>query len=205
MSEAVLKSLEFLMRSPDFVELRPSDGLKIDLRYGSSNNFVGVDMYGPFKRAFLHKITAEKLFSALKKLRSVRPDHGFIIFDALRPRSVQRLLWANVVGTAGENYIANPDRGSMHNYGFAVDLSVIDRDCRELDMGTGYDDFRPIAEPRLEENCLREGILSAQSVANRKILRAAMESAGFIQLPNEWWHFDALLKAEVRSRFQIVE
>jgi D-alanyl-D-alanine dipeptidase len=204
-SADITRSLAFLANSPDFFELKSGDGLRIDLRYGSTNNFVGYDMYGPFTRAFLHKFTAGMLFAALKRIRAARPDHGFIIFDALRPRSVQRVLWKHVVGTEGEKYIANPDLGSLHNFGFAVDLSVVDGAGRELDMGAGYDDFRPIAQPQLEEKFVREGLLTDAHMANRKFLRQAMESAGFIQLPHEWWHFDALPKAEVRARFQIVE
>lgn len=206
MSESVLKSVDFLLGSADFVEIKPGDGFQIDLRYASENNFVGYDMYGPhFRRAFLHKIAAEMLFKALQNLRAANPEYSFIIFDALRPRSIQRVLWGHVLGTDGERYIANPDSGSLHNFGFAVDLSVLDGLGRELDMGAGFDDFRPIAQPQLEERFLAEGLLTEQHIQNRRVLKEAMHAAGFKQLPHEWWHFDAMPKAEVRSRFQIVE
>lgn len=206
MSDSVLKSVEFLLQSEDFVELKPSDGLQVDLRYASKNNFVGYDMYGPyFRKAFLHKIAADMLFSALRHLKTEQPDFSFIIFDALRPRSIQRILWEHVKGTDGESYIANPDRGSLHNFGFAVDLSILDGKGRELDMGAGFDDFRPIAQPQLEDQFLAEGSLTSLHLKNRQLLRLVMVGAGFKQLPHEWWHFDALPKAEVRDRFQIVE
>lgn len=201
----VIKSLEFLQRNKEFIELHEGDGFKIDLRYASKNNFVGHDMYGPFRQAYLHRIAAEKLSNAFRALRADHPGFGFIVYDALRPRSVQRVLWDHVKGTDGENYIANPDNGSLHNFGFAVDLSVLDEKGRELDMGAGYDDFRPVAQPKFEEKFLQEGLLTAAQVANRKILRNAMERAGFIQLQHEWWHYDALPKSEVRGQFQIVE
>ena len=204
-TEQVIKSLSFLTKNTDFIELHEGDGLRIDLRYASANNFVGHDMYGPFRQAFLHRIAAAKLSSAFRALRKANPDYGFVIFDALRPRSVQRVLWNHVKGTEGENYIANPDNGSLHNFGFAVDLSVTDKQGRELDMGAGYDDFRPIAQPKMEEQFLKEGLLTKTQVQNRLVLRGAMEAAGFIQLQHEWWHYDALPKTEVREQFKIVE
>lgn len=204
-AEQVIRSLNFVQQNSDFIELFDGDGLRIDLRYASRNNFVGHDMYGPFRQAFLHKIAASKLSDAFRVLRQKHPGYGFVVFDALRPRSVQRVLWDHVKGTDGEGYIANPDNGSLHNFGFAVDLTVMDGAGRELDMGAGYDDFRDIAQPRREQEFFELGQLTETHLRNRKILREAMEGAGFIQLPHEWWHFDALPRNEVRGKFQIVE
>lgn len=204
-AEQVIRSLNFLNKNSDFIELHDGDGFRIDLRYASTNNFVGYDMYGPFRQAFLHRIAAAKLSDAFRILREKNPSFGFVIFDALRPRSVQRVLWDHVKGTEGESYIANPDKGSLHNFGFAVDLSVIDGQGRELDMGAGYDDFRPIAQPKLENEFYAQGLLTDLQINNRRILRNAMEAAGFIQLAHEWWHFDALTRSEVSDSFQIVE
>ena len=205
MKPSVLDSLQFILSSSEFMELKPSPDLRIDLRYASENNFVGRNMYGPFDRAFLHKIAAEKLFTALQELKRAEPTFSFIIYDALRPRSVQRVLWDHVQGTIGEQYIANPEIGSLHSFGFAVDLSILDEQGRELDMGAGYDDFRPVAHPKLEAQFLADGTLTRRHIENRDLLRRAMQAGGFTQLPHEWWHFDALPKAEVRDRFQIVE
>lgn len=204
MSE-ILRSLELVANHPDFHELREEDGFKLDLRYAGTNNFTGQDLYGPFRRAFLHKIAAEKLRNALQALKAEKPGYRFVIFDALRPRSVQRLLWRHVEGSESEAYVAHPDRGSMHNYGFAVDLSVIDEHGRELDMGSGFDDFRPLSQPRLEEQFLASGELTPEQVENRRILRRAMEKAGFLPIPHEWWHFDALDRTSVQSRFKLIE
>jgi D-alanyl-D-alanine dipeptidase len=205
MGDAIGDSILFLENSKDFVQLRNGPGMLIDLRYASENNFVGYDMYGPFNRAYLHKIAAAKLNAALALIRKERPDHGFIIYDALRPRSIQRILFHQVRGTENEKFLADPDLGSLHNFGFAVDLSVIDGKRKELDMGAGFDDFRPIAQPQYEKEFLRQGQLTRAQYSNRLLLRRAMEGAGFIQLPHEWWHYDALPKAEVRAKFQIVE
>lgn len=203
--DAVLRSLNFVEKNRDFVELHDGLGFKIDLRYASTNNITGRDVYGPFNRAFLHRIAAEKLSNAYRLLRANNPGYGFIVFDALRPGCVQRIMWNHVKGTAGEKFFANPEIGSVHSYGFAVDISVIDRQGRELDMGAGFDDFREIAAPKLEDQFLAEGKLTTEQIANRRILRSAMEGAGFIQLPHEWWHYDALPKTEVRAQYRLVD
>ncbi len=194
-----------LSADPDYVDVSEIDGLILDLRYASPNNFVGRDVYGDFDRCFLHRIAAEKLQAAVKNLGSAKPGWKFLIFDCLRPRTVQRILFEKVKGTAQEKYVADPDKGSIHNYGFAVDLSLADEHGREIDMGTGFDSFEAVAEPRREAEFLKSGELSQTQVANRMILRDAMTGAGFIQLPYEWWHYDALPKSDVHGKFRIVE
>lgn len=72
-------------------------------------------------------------------------------------------------------------------------------------MGTNFDDFSPLSQPRLEETFLREGKLSKAALENRHLLKTVMESAGFIQLPVEWWHFDALPEKEVKVKYKIIE
>lgn len=201
----ILRSLSFIEKDRDFIELHEGDGFRIDLRYASNNNITGRNVYGPFNRAYLHRIAAEKLAEAYRVLRQGNPGYGFVIFDALRPGCVQKVMWNHVKGTAGEKFFANPDIGSVHSYGFAVDISVIDPLGRELDMGAGFDDFREISAPSQEEKFLDLGLLTPTQIANRRILRDAMEKAGFIQLPHEWWHYDALPKTEVRSRYRLVE
>lgn len=205
MSDSIIESLNFLESSQDYIELTTGEDFTIDLRYGTTNNFVGHNMYGSFNKAFLHKVAADKLFRALDLLKSAHPDHRFLIFDALRPRSIQRVLWSHVEGTPGEKYIAKPEPGSLHNFGFAVDLSILDGTGRELDMGAGYDDFRDIAQPQLEAKFISSGELTRQHFHNRMMLRSVMETAGFAQLAHEWWHFDALPKSEVKDKFRIVE
>lgn len=191
--------------SPDYVELKPSDGLAIDLKYATTDNFVGQNMYGDFNKAYLHHIAADKLTHAIRNLKALHPAYRLVIYDALRPRSVQYLLWDKVKGTSRQKYVADPKHGSIHNFGFAVDISILDENGKPLDMGTPFDDFTPLAQPRLEQAFLKEGKLTRQQIDNRLLLRKVMEDAGFIQLPVEWWHFDALPKAKVMSGFKIVE
>jgi len=87
----------------------------------------------------------------------------------------------------------------------AVDLTIVDATGAELDMGTPFDDFRPVAQPMLEQEYLESGDLSEAQLANRRLLRRVMEKAGFQQLPIEWWHYDALPKDQVTAHYAIVE
>jgi D-alanyl-D-alanine dipeptidase len=190
-------SAQYVAQSRDFVELTASDGVAIDLKYATADNFVGENMYGDFNKAYLHHIAAEKLIRAVKNLRLIHPAYKLVIYDALRPRSVQYILWNKVKGTDREKYVANPRHGSIHNFGFAVDLSILDENGKALDMGTPFDDFTELAQPRLEQGFLKAGKLTQEQIDNRQLLRRVMEDAGFIQLPVEWWHYDALPKAEV--------
>lgn len=198
-------SLAQLQADPDFVDLAGIPGVKIDLRYATTNNFTGSNIYGGFNHAFLHSIAADKLRRAAATLQQQHPGWQLLIYDAARPRSAQEQLWQRVVGTDKQRYVANPAKGSIHNYGFAVDLGVIDQDDHELDMGTGFDSFEPVSEPALEDRYTRSGQLSPAQLANRKILRSVMQQAGFIQLPLEWWHFDALPSADVHQHYPIIE
>jgi D-alanyl-D-alanine dipeptidase len=189
----------------EFRELTVIPELKIDLRYASTDNFTGINLYGEFKRAYLHELAFTKLEKAQGLLKKKYPDFNLLILDALRPRSVQRVLFSFVEGTSAEGYVANPDRGSVHNYGFAVDLTVVDGAGNELDMGTAFDDFTDLAQPRYEEKFLAEHKLSEQQLTHRKILREVMVGSGYRTIPNEWWHFNALPMDEIRKNFQIVE
>lgn len=201
----VEESVRFVSSSPDYVEIGAADGVAVDLRYATVNNFTGQDLYGEFDSAFLHKIAAAKLLDAVARLKMISPEYRLVIFDALRPRSVQWMLWEKVVGTAQQKYVANPKGGSIHNYGFAVDISILDGAGRELDMGTPFDDFTPLAQPRYEAKFLKEGRLTKAQIANRRLLRRVMEEAGFNALRLEWWHFNALPRAEVKANYKIIE
>jgi D-alanyl-D-alanine dipeptidase len=198
-------SAHYVAHSSDFVELTASDGLAIDLKYATIDNFVGQNMYGDFNKAYLHHIAAEKLRQAISNLKRIHPAYKLVIYDALRPRSVQYVLWDKVKGTNKQKYVANPRHGSIHNFGFAVDLSILDENGKALNMGTPFDAFTDLAQPRLEQAFLREGKLTQEQINNRLLLRKVMEDAGFIQLPVEWWHYDALPKAKVMSEFKIIE
>lgn len=201
----VAESIKALETNPEFVDISQWAGVKLDLRYASENNFLKKNLYGPLNRCFLHKKAADMLAESIKLLEKRRPDLKFLIFDCLRPRSVQKALWDSVTRSDREKYVADPAKGSIHNYGLAVDLSLCDSAGRALDMGTEFDDFSPASEPILEEKLLKNGHLKKEQVENRKILRSVMTEVGFSQLASEWWHFDALPKEQVRKSFKIIE
>ncbi|MCB1307100.1 MAG: M15 family metallopeptidase [Leptospiraceae bacterium] len=198
-------SIQALKNHPDFIDLTDDEHMHFDLRYATENNFMGENLYKNFTRCYLHREAAAKLRQAAAELQQSRPGWKLLIFDCLRPRSVQRKLFEFVRGTPQQPYVADPDQGSIHNYGFAVDLSLLDANSNELDMGTHFDSFDALSEPRLEREHIRTGRLTTAQHANRLILRKIMTAAGFIQLPNEWWHYDALPGHKVRAHYEIVE
>ncbi len=189
----------------DFVDLTGSPAIRVDLRYATANNFTGRVVYEGFDRLILHAVAAEKLLAAAALLRRRRPDLTLAVLDGLRPNRVQRLFWDRVRGTPHQHYVADPAIGSVHGYGLAVDVTLAEQGGRERDMGTGFDDFSALAEPRREEAFRQSGELSAVQLANRHLLRAVMAEAGFHPIPVEWWHFDALPPDEVRAKYHLIE
>jgi len=190
--------------SPDFRHLDSIAGIRVDLRYASADNFVGRDLYSPFDCAWLHVQAAAALERVVAWLAARRPDLTVLVLDALRPQRVQQQLWDTLAGTDLRLYLADPVRGSIHSYGMALDLTLVDADGRELDMGTGFDDMTELSHPALEEGFLLAGTLSEQQLANRRLLRAAMLQAGFLGIRTEWWHFDCGDRELVRQTFHRV-
>jgi len=162
-----------------------------DLRYNGARNFMQQDLYCGMEVAFLHPEAIAMLVRADKILQSLRPGFQFCIWDALRPQSVQVRMKEFVRGTPGEMFVAEPVPGSLHNFGMAVDLTLVDSHGRALNMGTDFDDFSELAQPQKEPEMSALGRLSAEQFANRQLLRQLLEGEGFRQLPHEWWHFSA--------------
>jgi len=200
-----LRSLQALEKDPDYVDLAGFLHVQIELKYATTDNFMGLNMYGPFKKAFLHKDAAAIFRKAIDLLQKEKPGYTFIVFDALRPHSVQWIMWDRVKDTPQRKYVANAEIGSPHNYGMAIDLSLLDEKGKELDMGTPFDSFSEVSEPQLEEKFLKEGKLTKAQMENRMILRRAMTGAGFHQLTHEWWHYNGLPEPEIRKKYKIVE
>ena len=199
------RSLQTIAPDPDFVEIKDGPGVAVSLRYATTDNFVHADVYGAFTHAYLRRAGAAELAKAVALLQREHPGWKLLIWDALRPRSVQRIFWARVVGTPQQPYVANPAGGSIHNFGMAVDLTLLDADGHQLDMGTGFDNFTDAARTDHENALVTSGRLSPAEAANRLVLRRLMTRAGFHTIPEEWWHFDALPPAEVKAHYRIVE
>jgi zinc D-Ala-D-Ala dipeptidase len=195
---------EDIAGSPEFRHLGSIAGIDVDLRYATPNNFVGRDLYSPYDCAWLHVEAAAALERAVAWLAVHAPGLRPLVLDALRPQRVQQQLWDALEGTDLRLYLANPARGSIHSYGMALDITLLDADGRELDMGTGFDDMTELSHPALEEGFVLAGQLSEHQLANRRLLRAAMLQAGFFGINTEWWHFDCGDRELVRATFRRV-
>lgn len=148
----------------------------IDLRYSTNNNFTKEKVYFS-QECYIHKVAYEHLHIAVeiaKKQKLILK-----IFDAYRPPSVQRKLWECL---PDPNFIAPPDKGSPHSRGVAVDLTLTDSQEKELDMGTGFDEFSRLSY----HGCMD---ISMQSYQNRLMLLGIMTDAGWDFYRNEWWHY----------------
>ncbi|HKP70232.1 MAG TPA: M15 family metallopeptidase [Pyrinomonadaceae bacterium] len=168
-------------REAHLVELTSLDNtIKLDIRYATANNFVGRPVY-PEARAFLQKPAANGVVKVHRKLKE--RGLGIVIFDGYRPWSITKLFW-DVVADNQRKFVADPAKGSKHNRGCAVDLSVFDLKTGGLiDMPSGYDEFTERASPTYAGGTDKQR-------ANRDMLRKLMEDVGFTVNPNEWWHFD---------------
>lgn len=149
-----------------------------DLRYATAANFTGRKLYEVGTATYLRLPAATALAAVQKKLQPL--GLGLKIFDAYRPHSATRLMWDLV---KDERYVANPAKGSNHNRGLAVDLTIVKLDTgEELDMGTWFDNFTDTAHHAFI--ALPENVF-----INRRLLRQVMEEAGFKALETEWWHY----------------
>jgi zinc D-Ala-D-Ala dipeptidase len=182
--------VEDIAASPGFRHLHTLAGVSHDLRYASSNNFAGRRLYGRLDCAWLRTEAASGLEAAARWLQHTRPGWRLLVLDALRPQRVQEAIWVDVAGTPMQEYFANPERGSIHSYGMAVDVTLLAPDGSEADMGSGFDEMTERSHPALHERLLAQGVLTPAQVGQRACLAAAMAAGGFAGIPHEWWHFD---------------
>ena len=166
---------------PDLVDVATvNPHIVIELRYATANNFTRKKLYD-VERCFLRRDVAARLSAVQQDLMQV--GLGLKVWDGYRPRSVQRALWA---ASPSPGFVSIPSRGSRHNRGAAVDVTLVDFPSKqELAMPTPYDEFSVRANAHysgLPENVMR----------NRTLLQRAMTKRGFQILRTEWWHFDAV-------------
>jgi D-alanyl-D-alanine dipeptidase len=153
-------------------------GIPLDIRYATPNNFMRKTLY-PVAKAYLRAPAARALVAVQKDLAS--RGLGIKVFDAYRPYRVTEAMWEPI---RNPDFVADPAKGSRHNRGAAVDLTLIDlKTGTEVPMPTGYDDFTERAAQSFMD-------LPAGALANRALLKEVMERHGFKALPSEWWHFD---------------
>lgn len=180
-----------------FIEVSNAS-IATELRYASPQNIFNRKLYLDFDKPFLHTTAYTKLQQATQNLTKVQPNYRLLILDALRPYSIQQTMWDNYKGLNKEKYIASPEKDSMHNYGMAVDVLIIEtfsephRDNRVLDFGCEFDTFDERAN-------FDYANLTPLQASNRALLRTIMKDAGFIPYDNEFWHFEAMHKDWVRK------
>lgn len=168
-------------RKPELVELTALEPMiQLDVRYATKNNFMGEALYNQ-PRAFLQRPAAEALVRVHQRLK--RAGFGLLVHDAYRPWHVTKMFWE---ATPPEQrlFVANPQKGSRHNRGCAVDLTLYKlADGQAVTMPSGYDEFSPRAFPDYPGG-------TSQQRWHREMLRRAMEADGFSVNEFEWWHFD---------------
>jgi zinc D-Ala-D-Ala dipeptidase len=150
--------------------------ISIDFPYATNDNFVKTKLYS-CSRCFLRPDVTKALHKAHEQLQE--QEYGLRLFDCYRPHKVQYKMWDI---KPDERYVGNPKKGSDHNRGIAVDLTIIDRNGNPLDMGTPFDDFSPKAHHTYRK-------LSPTVIKNRLLLKNTMASVGFHHVDTEWWHY----------------
>jgi len=168
-------------KEPGLVELKPLDpSIKLDIRYATDDNFMGAAVYES-ARAFLQRPVAEDLLEVNRELHL--KGLGLIVFDGYRPWYVTRIFW-DATPDDKKAFVADPEKGSRHNRGAAVDVSLYRRSTGEpLVMPSGFDETTERAAVDYSGG-------NPEALANRDLLISTMRRHGFEPLANEWWHFD---------------
>ncbi|MES2796736.1 MAG: M15 family metallopeptidase [Bacteroidota bacterium] len=197
------------MAKQGLVNIKDVDSdILVELKYSTTDNFVGKDVYGCISICYLQKKVANMLAAASKYLKSENDSLRLLVYDGARPLAIQKILWESLPQykpSIRKNYVANPAEGSIHNYGSAIDLTISNRNGQPIDMGTKYDFFGELAFPKLEAKLLTEGKLTQKQINNRKLLRSVMRKAGFTPIEYEWWHFNAVSRQKAKSLYKIVQ
>jgi zinc D-Ala-D-Ala dipeptidase len=154
-----------------------SRSIDLDFTYATTNNFVKTKLYS-CPRCFLRPAVAAAVEQALQQLQQ-QGYGGLRLFDCYRPQPVQQKMWQI---KPDERYVANPAKGSDHNRGTAVDLTIVDINGEPLNMGTPFDEFSPKAHHTYQE-------LSPKILQQRSLLKKTMALVGFRHLDTEWWHY----------------
>ena len=201
------------------VDIQQMDAeILVELKYATEDNFVGENMYGTLRRAYLLPHFARKVVRAQALLRERHPDFSLLIYDAARPISVQRRMRRLVEGTPLQIYVADGQRGGRHNYGVAVDLTIADKDGRPLDMGAPFDHFGRTAWIGDGKNTTlqhfkeyiaqmqRQGLISAEAAANRTLLVEVMDAVGLRPYAKEWWHYqERVSMSRTRELYKLLD
>ena len=182
-------------------------GIEVYMVYATPYNFMGRVLYEGLDEAYLIPEAIEKLKVANELLRKKRMDLHLVVYDAARPRSIQEQMWKVVENTDLEDYVANPNKsgGGPHNYGIAVDVTLVDCTGHPIPMGSEYDYFGDRSRVDMEEELLKKGEITKRELLNRQLLREIMTEAGWIIEPSEWWHFNAMPLTEASKTLNVIK
>lgn len=201
-------ALEYLFIQKNLVNISSLDSnIRVVLHYSTSHNFLNKSLYNGLTDCYLPCEVAIKLCNAQYFLNSQYPNYHLIVFDAVRPLHIQKQMWDELDMPAKDkiNYLAHPDDISLHNYGAAIDVGIIGDNDVLLDMGTPFDFFGELSEPKKEKQFVLDGTLSKQALANRLLLRSVMLKAGFAAITTEWWHFNSTTKLIAATKYELIE
>lgn len=175
----------------DFVRLKDlSPDFVYELKYATPDNFLKQAVYD-CGECYLRKSTAEALVKANEAFKQL--GYRIKLFDCYRPLSVQKKMWKILPGT---HYVANPAKGSKHNRGAAVDLTLVDAQGKELNMGTPFDFFGKEAHHTYTEH-------PKEVLENRKLLKETLDKFNFKSIYSEWWHYE--FRPEMQSKVENFE
>ena len=199
--------IEARMRAAGLVDIHDLDStLAVQLVYAQPYNFMGHTLYHDMNKAFMLPEMADMVVRANKLLKSLRYDVNLIVYDACRPVSIQWEMYNSVKGTPGEGYVANPELGrGLHNYGAAVDVTLMDCTGHPLPMGSEYDFFGKEARVDAEAELLRDGRITIREYENRLLLRRVMTEVGFKTIQSEWWHFNYVTAEEAKATLKLID
>ncbi|MBR4952449.1 MAG: M15 family metallopeptidase [Alistipes sp.] len=220
---AFAQSVDFdaKMREYKLVDIQTMEGAEdiiVELKYSTTDNFVGKDMYRDLEKAYLTPDFARKVIRAQQVLRKRNPQLTLMIYDAARPISVQRYMRKLVEGTKFQDFVADGSKGGRHNYGVAVDLTIATNQGIPLDMGAGFDDFTDAAAVKGTSDTndqanrnlkvyreyvyglVKRGLITQEAANNRMLLIEVMVEVGLYPYRREWWHYEELTPmSEVRQ------
>jgi D-alanyl-D-alanine dipeptidase len=201
--------IEYLFKGYDLVNIKALDStIVVDLRYSDTNNFLKRNLYDGLRNAYFNCETALRICAAQYYLKQVNPKLSLVVLDASRPQHIQQMMWDSLKLHPDKKYfyLSPPEATSLHNYGCAVDATIIDLSTNTLlDMGTEYDFFGNLAEPIYEIHFLKNGGLSYTAYENRLLLRKVMQRAKMNPITSEWWHFSMCKKQEAIEKFKLIK
>ena len=201
------KDWDQYLQSFGFVDVRQMDpSIQVHLVYATPHNFMNETVYTGITKAWLHPDGADKLLQAQQLLKKEYPGYSLLVYDAARPFEVQKKMWQLVRGTKNVYYVANPAKGGgLHNYGMAVDVTIVTENGEPLPMGTSYDFFGKEAHTDNEKALVESGKITDYELRNRQLLRRIMRQAGFTTVTSEWWHFNACSRSTAKEKYRLIE